>query len=87
MFDRSGPRPLFRFQSRNEVWALRANAAPRGDIIYRNDAGAQILRVTPDGGVTLYSTRDAERVSSLDGRGLRRGAGAPACWGRSSSQT
>lgn len=57
VFDRSGARPLFRFQTRNEVWALRANAAPRGDIIYRNDAGAQILRVTPDGGVTLYSVR------------------------------
>ncbi len=57
VFDRSGPRPLFRFETRNEVWALRANAAPRGDIIYRNDAGAQILRVTPDGGVTLYSVR------------------------------
>lgn len=57
VFDRSGPRPLFRFQTRNEVWALRGNPAPRGDIIYRNDAGAQILRVTPDGGVTLYSVR------------------------------
>lgn len=57
VFDRSGQRPLFRFETRNEVWALRANAAPRGDIIYRNDAGAQILRVTPDGGVTLYSVR------------------------------
>lgn len=57
VFDRSGARPLFRFETRNEVWALRGNAAPRGDIIYRNDAGAQILRVTPDGGVTLYSVR------------------------------
>ena len=57
IFDRSGARPLFRFQSRNEVWALRPNAAPRGDIIYRNDGGAQVLRVTPDGGVTLYSAR------------------------------
>jgi len=57
VFDRSGSRPLFRFQSRDEVWALRGNAAPRGDIIYRNDAGAQILRVTPDGGITLYSVR------------------------------
>ncbi len=69
VFDRSGPRPLFRFQSRNEVWALRGTAAPRGDIIYRNDAGAQILRVTPDGGVTLYSVRapngsPASRVGS-----------------------
>jgi hypothetical protein len=57
IFDRSGPRPLFRFQSRNEVWALRGTAAPRGDVIYRNDSGSQILRVTPDGGVTLYSVR------------------------------
>jgi hypothetical protein len=57
VFDRSGQRALFRFLSRTEVWALRGNPAPRGDIIYRNDAGAQILRVTPDGGVTLYSVR------------------------------
>ncbi|CAN5399446.1 DUF4908 domain-containing protein [soil metagenome] len=57
VFDRSGARPLFRFQSRNETWALRAMPAPRGDIIYRNDAGDQILRVTPDGGMTLYSVR------------------------------
>jgi len=57
VFDLSGPRPLFRFQSRNETWALTARPAPRGDIIYRNDAGDQILRVTPDGGMTLYSVR------------------------------
>jgi hypothetical protein len=57
IFDRSGSRPLFRFQSRNETWALTARPAPRGDIIYRNDAGDQILRVTPDGGMTLYSVR------------------------------
>jgi hypothetical protein len=57
IFDRSGPRPLFRFASRNETWALTARPAPRGDIIYRNDAGDQILRVTPDGGMTLYSMR------------------------------
>ena len=57
VFDRSGARPLFRFQSRSETWALTARPAPRGDIIYRNDAGDQILRVTPDGGMTLYSVR------------------------------
>lgn len=57
VFDRSGARPLFRFQSRTETWALTARPAPRGDIIYRNDAGDQILRVTPDGGMTLYSVR------------------------------
>ena len=57
VFDRSGARPLFRFESRNETWALRATPAPRGDIIYRNDAGDQILRVTRDGGMTLFSVR------------------------------
>jgi hypothetical protein len=34
-----------------------ATAAPRGDVIYRNDAGQQILRVTPGGGITVYTTR------------------------------
>lgn len=57
VFDRSGARPLFRFESRSETWALRPSPAPRGDIIYRNDAGDQILRVTPDGGMTLFSVR------------------------------
>lgn len=57
VFDRSGPRALFRFESRSETWALRPSPAPRGDIIYRNDAGDQILRVTPDGGMTLFSVR------------------------------
>ena len=57
IFDRSGSRPLFRFESRNETWVLRPSPAPRGDIIYRNDNGDQILRVTPDGGMTLYTVR------------------------------
>ena len=57
VFDRSGSRPLFRFESRSETWVLRASPAPRGDIIYRNDAGDQILRVTADGGMTLYTVR------------------------------
>ena len=57
IFDGRGPRPLFRFERREETWVLRSTPAPRGDVIYRNDAGAQILRVTPDGGLTLYTTR------------------------------
>lgn len=55
IFDGTGPRPLFRFERRAETWVLRPSPAPRGDVIYRNDAGAQILRVTPSGGVTLYT--------------------------------
>lgn len=57
IFDRSGSRPLFRFERREETWILRPTPAPRGDIIYRNDQGAQVLRVTPGGGMTLYTVR------------------------------
>jgi hypothetical protein len=55
--DRSGNRPLLRFDRRDETWVLRPTAAPRGDVIYRNDAGQQVMRVTPDGGVTVYTAR------------------------------
>lgn len=55
--DRSGQRPLLRFDRRDETWVLRPTAAPRGDVIYRNDAGQQILRVTQGGGITVYTAR------------------------------
>lgn len=55
--DRSGQRPLLRFDRRDETWVLRATPAPRGDVIYRNDAGQQILRMTAGGGMTVYTAR------------------------------
>lgn len=57
VLDRSGSQPLLRFERRAETWVLRPSAAPRGDIIYRTESGAQVLRVTPDGGMTLYTTQ------------------------------
>lgn len=57
ILDRSGHRPLLRFDRRDETWVLRPTAAPRGDVIYRNDAGDQLLRVTPGGGMTVYTQR------------------------------
>jgi len=57
ILDRSGRHPLLRFESRDETWVLRPTAAPRGDVIYRNDAGDQVLRVTPNGGMTVYTPR------------------------------
>jgi len=57
ILDRSGQRPLLRFDRREETWVLRPSAAPRGDVIYRNDAGDQLLRVTPGGGMTVYTPR------------------------------
>ena len=55
ILDRSGRHPLLRFDRRDETWVLRPSAAPRGDVIYRNDAGQQVLRVTPGGGMTVYT--------------------------------
>lgn len=57
ILDRSGRHPLLRFDRRDETWVLRPSAAPRGDVIYRNDAGEQVLRVTPNGGITVYTPR------------------------------
>jgi len=57
ILDRSGNRPLLRFDRRDETWVLRPSAAPRGDVIYRNDAGDLLLRVTPGGGMTVYTQR------------------------------
>ncbi|HYC98251.1 DUF4908 domain-containing protein [Brevundimonas sp.] len=57
ILDRSGRHPLLRFDRRDETWVLRPSAAPRGDVIYRNDAGEQVLRVTPSGGMTIYTPR------------------------------
>ncbi len=57
ILDRSGQRPLLRFDRRDETWVLRPTPAPRGDVVYRNDAGEQVLRVTPGGGLTIYTPR------------------------------
>ena len=57
VLDISGSRPMVRFDRANETWVLRATPAPRGDIIYRNDAGDQVLRVTADGGMTVFTSR------------------------------
>jgi hypothetical protein len=58
ILDQSGARPLLRFEGRPETWVLRPTAAPRGDVIYRNDAGEQVLRVSSGGGMTIYSSRN-----------------------------
>jgi len=58
MLDRAGSLTLLRFERSTETWVLRPTSAPRGDTIYRNDAGEQVLRVTPSGGITVYTTRN-----------------------------
>lgn len=56
----AGSRPLLRFDNSAETWALQPSPAPRGDVIYRTDAGDEVLRITPDGGMTLYTTRQPQ---------------------------
>jgi len=57
ILDRSGNRPLLRFDHGGETWVLHPSPAPRGDVVYRNDAGQQVLRITPNGGMTVYTAR------------------------------
>lgn len=77
VLDRSGPRPLIRFGNSPEIWALHPSSAPRGDVLYRNDAGDLVLRITRSGGLTLYTASEpAGMPASLVGAapGLRSSA-------------
>ena len=74
VLDRSGSRPLIRFGGSQEIWVLHPSSAPRGDVLYRNDAGDLVLRITRSGGLTLYTPSEpAGTPASLAGpaSGLR----------------
>ena len=60
ILDRSAiaPEALLKFDDSFEVWVLEPATAPRGDTIYRNDAGVSVVKVTRLGGVTLYTQRE-----------------------------
>jgi hypothetical protein len=56
VLDRSGGRvALVRFEGDPEVHVLRPVMAARGDEIYRTESGDVQLRVTPHGGVIVYT--------------------------------
>ena len=57
ILDRSGGTPLLKFEQSPEIWVLFPSAAPRGDVIYRNDVGAPVLRATKLGGLTLFTAQ------------------------------
>jgi hypothetical protein len=70
--DLTQDQPLLKFENSPEVWALQPHAAPRGDVIYKNDLGAPVLRATRLGGVTVFTDHrpDGEAAALA-------GAGAP----------
>ena len=55
---REGATSLLRFDNNPETWALRPSSAPRGTTVYRNDAGNQVMRVTANGAITVYTPRN-----------------------------
>jgi hypothetical protein len=70
ILDRSQPRPLLKFEDSPEVWALRPQPAPRGDVIYKNDLGEPVLRATRLGGLTVFTEeRPGGSAAALTGGG------------------
>lgn len=70
VLDRTQPVPMLKFEDSPEVWALAPSPAPRGDVIYKNDLGEPVLRITRLGGFTLFTDeRPAGEPVSLVGDG------------------
>jgi hypothetical protein len=69
VLDRSQPLPLLKFDDSREVWALTAQRAARGDIIYKDDTGRALLRATQTGGLTVFTDeRPAGSAAALTGK-------------------
>ncbi|MBI1188077.1 MAG: DUF4908 domain-containing protein [Alphaproteobacteria bacterium] len=54
-FDRSGRTALLQFEGESEVHVLHSVGASGGGELYRDDADQIRLRITPNGGVTIYT--------------------------------
>jgi hypothetical protein len=71
ILDRSAPEPLLKFENNAEVWVLSAQAAPRGDTIYKNEMGDVVLRASKLGGMTLFTPdRPGGDAAALAGKAL-----------------
>lgn len=56
VLDRSGATPLLKFEGSSEVWVLRPAPGPRGDVIYKDDVGRQVVRASRLGGMTVFTS-------------------------------
>ncbi|MET0295435.1 MAG: DUF4908 domain-containing protein [Phenylobacterium sp.] len=71
VLDRSTSRALLKFENTYEIWALQAQAAPRGDVVYKNDIGETVLRATRLGGLTLFTdARPGGSAAALSGQAI-----------------
>jgi hypothetical protein len=60
VLDRSGARPLIRFDGASETIELTETAASLGDIALRRPDGYVLLRIDPQGTMTLYDERHGD---------------------------
>ena len=68
VLDRSSRQPLIRFEGSNEVWVLYPHNGPGNDIIYKNDVGENVLKISHLGGLTVFTaTRPEGAAALLDG--------------------
>jgi len=57
VLDRRHHPALLRFEDSAEVWVVSPSRGPRGDILFKDDVGETLLRVTKLGGVTVFTPR------------------------------
>jgi hypothetical protein len=68
ILDRTAAKPLLKFSDDPEIWVLQPAQGPRGDVIYRNDLGEEMLRATSLGGLTVFTIRrPAGSAAAYDG--------------------
>ncbi|MDB5440684.1 MAG: hypothetical protein JWM33_3111 [Caulobacteraceae bacterium] len=64
VFDKTAPKPLLRFDNSVEMWVLTYKLGPRGDIVYYNDVGVQMLRLPLIGGMTVYPPHNSKGIAA-----------------------
>lgn len=70
ILDRSQKPAVLRFdEDPDEVWVVSPSRGPRGDILFKDDVGDVLLRVTKLGGVTVFTIRrPIGAAATLDGK-------------------
>jgi hypothetical protein len=56
---------MIRFEGSNEIWALTPQYAPKGDIVFKNDIGEPVLRLSRSGGLTVFTATSPEGAAAL----------------------
>lgn len=63
IMDASRDNVLIRFDNDDEIYVLTPNMGPKGDIIFKNDVGEQVLKATRWGGFTLFTPKNPAGVA------------------------